>query len=279
MACVIFLSLNPALITATMKFFHSLKGKVFHNISTARFFMITCLLVKLNQFLCIMGCVSLLFLSSCYIQDGGGGGGSTQIVSFETDVAPLLSTSCASSGCHDTTSLQGNLDLSLDPRIADDVFVSIDSANLLDLETPDASKLLTQATNTDDLDPHTGGAVIDTDSDPYKTVLSWIEDGALNDDCTNVTHTFSLDVLPALSNCSTSGCHDGTEAFSLAMEDAFTTITEQELVNMESPTQSLLLRNAIGELEHTGGVIFPSVNQEEYRKIFCWIKVDEAIEN
>lgn len=225
--------------------------------------------------LCLLVCT--INMTSCYIQNESGGTSSSDI-SFESDLAPLLSQNCASVGCHDETTQSGGLNLGLtDTFLAGDVFAQIQP--LLDTTTPENSVLLLQATNSDPDDPHTGGEVFSIDSDDYQNLLTWIEEGALNDDCTTVEHSFATHVQPIFTNCNGAGCHDANETLNLSDDVAFVSIEENNAVDVDHPVQSNLLQYGLGNNDHPGGALFATVNDDDFRTIFCWIKVDQAVEN
>ncbi|MCB1197225.1 MAG: hypothetical protein KDK51_02560 [Deltaproteobacteria bacterium] len=220
----------------------------------------------------------MTFFIACYIDKPTGS--STVGSSFETDLAPLLSDNCATSGCHDTETGIAALNFEIsDVRLATDVFGVIETANLLDTTTPADSLLLTQASNSDENDPHTGGEVFALDSTAYENLLAWITDGALNDDCSNVDHSFATDVLPAFASCNTVGCHDSDHSLNLLAGDAFASIVSNDVVNTDNPIASRLLQYSLGNESHPPGAVFTSPNDNDFRTIFCWIKVDQAVEN
>lgn len=238
--------------------------------------MILCSSVKCIQFRRLFSFLPVLLLCACFIEKESS---SSSRPSFEEDLAPLLSLNCATAGCHNEDASQGGLNLELtETRLAGDVFEDLDAGNYLNTTTPEMSLLLTQASNSDENDPHTGGEIFSVTSDEYADLLAWITDGALNDDCTNVDHTFETDVLPLFASCSGTGCHDEGANLSLTQENAFMSIQDNGSVNVNDPLGSDLLQYALGNEEHPPGAQYPSVNDEDFRTIFCWIKVDEAQE-
>lgn len=220
--------------------------------------------------------ISTIFLTSCYLQNETGSSSN----SFESDLAPLLTENCATSGCHDTDTSSGGLNLETnETRLADDVFGNLQGSGLINTVVPEDSVLLTQASNSDETDEHGGGEIFSTDSDEYASLLEWITAGALNDDCTNVTHSFATDVEPVFASCNTSGCHDDSNSLDLTVGNAFSSIGTNESVDTDRPIDSDLLQYALGNNEHPPGEVFASVNDDDFRTVFCWIKIDEAVEN
>lgn len=218
---------------------------------------------------------SILVLSACYIsKQSGGGGDVSEDVSFESDVANILITQCGTSGCHAGASPAGGLNLNLEDSDAATLYTALTAQ--IDLDAPSESVLLAKATNATS---HSGGEIFAVDSEDYQTILQWITDGAFNDNCDGVTHAFAVDVTPIFTQCTTSGCHQaGSTNMDLATAP-FDAIIEAEAVNTDSPSASPLLRKPLNQDDdHDGGAVFDSRN-EDYKTIFCWIKVDGAIEN
>jgi mono/diheme cytochrome c family protein len=95
----------------------------------------------------------------------GGGAGS----SYAADIRPLLLASCGS--CHSPTGAASGSQLVFSGSAPDDyVLVS----KLVDVDTPDASRLLVQAQGRG----HGGGAIYASTSSQYAAVLRWIGEGA-----------------------------------------------------------------------------------------------------
>jgi mono/diheme cytochrome c family protein len=95
----------------------------------------------------------------------GGGAGS----SFAADILPLLLGGCGS--CHSPTGAASSTPLVFTGSAPDDyVFVF----NLVDVDTPDASRLLVKAQGRG----HGGGAIYTSTSSQYAAVLRWIGEGA-----------------------------------------------------------------------------------------------------
>jgi len=207
----------------------------------------------------------------CYLKSDGGGTSTGDEVSFETDITALLTAQCGTSGCHAGSTPQGGLNLNLDDTDIETLYTDVSAQ--IDLDAPEESPLLAKATNTT---PHTGGEIFTTSSEEYQTILTWITDGAFNDNCDNVTHGFAADVTPIFSQCNTAGCHDTIAPILTA--DEFANITAADAIDTENPSASSLLRKPLGLDNHTGGAVFPTKN-DDYKTIFCWIKVDDAVEN
>lgn len=210
--------------------------------------------------------------SSCYLTKGSGGGSVPEEVSFETDIVAILSDKCATSGCHAGSSPAGSLNLNIEDSDAATLYTAVSGE--IDVNEPESSVLLAKATN---VAAHTGGEVFSTSSSEYETILKWIQDGAFNDNCDGVAHSFATDVTPIFTQCTTAGCHDVTTP--VLSTDAFQNIQDASAVNTDSPAASSLLRKPLGAVEHTGGTIFPSRDDADYKTIFCWIKEDNAADN
>ncbi len=208
----------------------------------------------------------------CYLSSNDNSSSAPQEdVSFETDVTAILTEKCATSGCHAGGTPAGALNLNIDDSDATTLYTNISAQ--IDVDTPEESALLTKASNTV---THAGGEVITVDSDEYQAILAWISEGAFNDNCDAIPHSFATDVTPIFSQCTTAGCHDVTAPILVA--DPFQNITDAESVDIDSPAQSPLLRKPLGLDTHSGGAVFPSKN-DDYKTIFCWIKEDDAIDN
>lgn len=126
-------------------------------------------------------------------------------VYFENDILPLLISSCAIPGCHD-------------PATAEDGVVLNNYGNIISTGevvpgNPGASEIFEAITETDPdkLMPPPGSGVSLT-PDQIMTIFSWIQQGALNNGCTDCDTsavTFSGTVWP-LVNTSCTGCHSGS---------------------------------------------------------------------
>ncbi len=103
-------------------------------------------------------------------------------VSFQLDVMPVLTAGgCNTGSCHGSARGQDGFHLSLygfDPK-GDHFRLTTEMAGRrINLAVPEESLLLTKAIGTV---PHTGGKLMKQDSAFYKTLVSWIRDGALYD--------------------------------------------------------------------------------------------------
>ncbi len=211
-------------------------------------------------------------LLGCYFKKGNNGTDASSEVSFENDVSKILTSKCGTSGCHAGATPQGGLNLNVDDSDLNTLYTSVMTE--VNVDAPEESPLLAKASNTE---THTGGEVLATSSEDYQTVLMWITDGAFNDNCEGVPHGFASDVTPILTDrCTNSGCHDVTVP--IFTSNAFENISGAKAINIDSPLMSSLLRKPLGLDSHTGGTIFPSKN-DDYKTIYCWIKVDQAIDN
>jgi hypothetical protein len=65
----------------------------------------------MKKYLFLLGCSAAIFAISCKKDNGGGGGGTVQIdcstVTFSGNIAPMIASKCAVSGCHDASSSNG----------------------------------------------------------------------------------------------------------------------------------------------------------------------------
>lgn len=109
--------------------------------------------------------------------------------------------------------------------------------------------------------------------------------------CDGVDADFSQDVLPVLQDkCDGSGCHTGSSPQgNLDLDDDNNKLGDGEsgvignikgggFINLTSPAQSKILLEPLATSEggssgtHTGGQIFNSTNDADYKKIFCWVE-------
>jgi hypothetical protein len=211
---------------------------------------------------------------SCYFDSENDFSTNGDFVSFETDVATLLKTDCATSGCHAGSFPAAGLNLNIDD--SDATLLYADVSGQITVATPEESTLLQKASAAVS---HTGSSVVtwESSSDEYKLILKWITDGAFNDNCDGITHDFTTNIIPIFSQCTTAGCHDTTVP--VLSTNPYQNIQDAGAVNTGSPSDSSLLRKPLGLDNHSGGQIFDDTGDADYKKIFCWIKVDDAIEN
>ena len=92
-------------------------------------------------------------------------------ITFRTGVLPVLyGNDCTNGSCHAFGT----------PGTADDVYASLLSANLIDVEDPSESLLLVKPLQ-GSFRQHGGGKQFESTTDPdYLTLLGWIESGAPN---------------------------------------------------------------------------------------------------
>lgn len=221
-------------------------------------------------------CISLAVgFTHCFFDDGiedGPGGPFENSVSFESAVVGLFTNNCISSGCHSGPSPAGGMNLA-----ADETSVSLVYENVLpriDPDDPENSLLLLKPSNQVD---HPAGVIFPTTSLEFRTILQWIEEGAFNDDCAGISHSFSANVVPIFTQCDGLACHDAVPPILSA--SPFLSIQETDSVDLADPVQSPLLRKPLGLDQHGGGTIFAQNTNNDYRTIFCWIKEDDAANN
>ena len=170
---------------------------------------------------------------------------SLDTVCFDTQIFPMISSSCALSNCHDAGSHHGE-------------FQATSYTNILKLVTPGnpgASTLynIVTSTNLPNYMPPYGHPPLNV---TQRTLLEvWIAQGALDTKCSSVTTIgvtggngggktatdsvcFSGTVLPIiLSNCAVTGCHDGTNR-ELSAYTSYNTI--MSLITSKDTTKSRL---------------------------------------
>jgi hypothetical protein len=114
--------------------------------------------------------------------------------------------------------------------------------------------------------------------------------GSTNALCDDVAAEFSTDVLPVFADkCAGSGCHtnegdggglnldDNDDTLGDGSSGVIGNIKSQSAINNFSAAQSALLLKPLASAEggqsasHTGGQIFASTVDADYKKIFCWI--------
>jgi hypothetical protein len=103
-------------------------------------------------------------------------------VRFSPDIISILTTKgCNGSGCHGSPAGQNGFKLSLfgyDLEADYRMIVKAQDGRRVNLEHPEQSLLLQKPSFTL---PHGGGQVLPVDSDEYRTLLSWLKQGALLD--------------------------------------------------------------------------------------------------
>jgi hypothetical protein len=121
----------------------------------------------------LLGILSVMFTLSLEISAWG------KLVSFHREVVPVLTRAgCNAGACHGSASGRGSLHLSLFGSTADDDHAAITQhfeGRRLNRATPLASLLLRKSLG--DLN-HGGGDVLRSDSESYRLLQDWIEQGA-----------------------------------------------------------------------------------------------------
>ncbi|MEZ4704531.1 MAG: hypothetical protein R3A11_04970 [Bdellovibrionota bacterium] len=213
-----------------------------------------------------------LVLSSCYFDKEGGSSSSSQ-VSFSSDVLSVFNSNCTS-GCHSGGTPSGSLSLSSADSSITGVYSSLNTGSYFNTSNVAQSKLLTQAADSDSGDPHSAGEILATTSSGYKTLESWISEGAFNDDCTSTPSvSLSTDLASIFSgNCLGSGCHQSGGVNPQLDANVYTNIQSAQAIDTSSPRSSSLLRKSLGQDSHGGSTIFADENVANWRSIYCWIK-------
>ncbi len=130
---------------------------------------------------------------------------STDTVYFINTILPLLTSNCATSGCHDAISSQKGIDLSS--------YSAIITSNIIKISDPQNSDLYEVITETDPAKrmPPSGSL----SNNQIESILTWIEQGAKNNycesDCDTLNVSFSSDVFPIIQN-NCQSCHNSTSA-------------------------------------------------------------------
>ncbi len=225
-------------------------------------------------------------------------------IDFDTAVYPLVlpisQGGLGCQGCHiraGGVAPSGNLDLSGGPEAAFAQLNPAQYADRVNLMNPAASLLLRrplyEATGAQD---HPIFAFPSTQDPGYRTVLTWISEGARRAPPVRVTPgRFSTDVLPILANLPAAGgancvsCHGVTPApagFSVeggaaAVHAALTTAPAQDInrlgepyrVNKLEPAKSLILLNpTTGTQVPHPGKLFQGTTDPRYQIIYRWIQ-------
>jgi hypothetical protein len=117
-------------------------------------------------------------------------------ISFKLDVMPVfMKAGCNQGSCHGAARGKDGFRLSLFGYDADGDHHRLTreiNGRRLNLALPDDSLLLQKATGNV---PHTGGTRFPKDSEPYRTIIRWLEAGAPQDP-TNIPTPASLELLP-----------------------------------------------------------------------------------
>lgn len=129
-------------------------------------------------------------------------------ICFNTQVLPILQTSCGISGCHDATTAEGD-------------FIALDYESILKIVKPyKASSSELYRVITDINGPNFMPPNRPLTSEQRTTIMIWIQQGAPNTIClpddgedplNYDTICFNQNILPILlSSCGKTGCHDAT---------------------------------------------------------------------
>lgn len=137
--------------------------------------------------------------------NGGGSGSSCDpnLTYFANDVMPIIASNCAITGCHGGGSAQDGVELSTYEGILE----------IVKIDNPIESELIEVITEDDPdkvMPPPPNNALTE---EQISTLLAWINQGALNNECTNEACdlsnvTYSETVWPIIENNCT-GCHSG----------------------------------------------------------------------
>ncbi len=119
-----------------------------------------------------------------------------RVTTFKLDVVPALTKAgCNSGGCHGASRGKDGFQLSLFGYDPDGDFTRITRQQIgrrINLGIPEESLLLEKGLGTV---THTGGERWQTNSETYKTVLRWIQDGAQKDP-TNIASVVGIEIAP-----------------------------------------------------------------------------------
>ncbi len=129
---------------------------------------------------------------------------SKDTVYFNKDIAPLLSTYCAMSGCHDAATHKEGVDLS--------VYSKVMSTGGVNPGSPTSSKLYTVTLKSDPNDRMPPAPSSALTSEQIAMLNKWISQGARNNycyDCDSTAFKFTANILPIINNNCT-GCHNST---------------------------------------------------------------------
>ncbi|MBK7443629.1 MAG: hypothetical protein IPL12_16695 [Bacteroidetes bacterium] len=142
------------------------------------------------------------------IVDTTGGGPDTLLTSncdpdtvyFENDVFPILLSNCAMSGCHDNVTHEEGINLT--------TYAKVISSHIMDAGDPFDSEFYDVITESGDdkMPPWPNPPLTAEEID---LVMTWMEQGALNNSCTDcdtTAVTFSGTILPIMQAYCT-GCH------------------------------------------------------------------------
>ena len=126
-------------------------------------------IIKINPLALLVLLIVFAIFYSCAIDNSKvASDPSGATATFSSINTGILAKKCT--GCHNSTSLQGNLDLSTYAKVTQ-------STQIVNVASPASSKLYTRVKNTAPLMPLGGSALADSDT---QTILDWITAGALN---------------------------------------------------------------------------------------------------
>lgn len=124
------------------------------------------------------------------------------VVYFVNDVLPIIQSNCAMSGCHGGGTAQDGVDLSSYSGIMQQV-------NAGNAFNSDLYEVITDSDPGDVMPPPPNAPLT---AEQITAIRDWIDQGALNDECTDcdlTNITFAQSVWPIIQNSCT-GCHSGS---------------------------------------------------------------------
>ncbi|MFM7218018.1 MAG: c-type cytochrome domain-containing protein, partial [Bacteroidota bacterium] len=153
-----------------------------------------------------------LFFTSCkndpleFLPPSGNGTGANSCdpdsAYFENDIAPLLNTNCAKSGCHDPITHAEGIRLN--------TYANVMNSGIIDPGNPGNSDLIEVITETDPDKIMPPPPAQPLTSSQIALLNQWISQGARNNSCTGgcdtTNVTFSQSIAPLLQN-KCNGCH------------------------------------------------------------------------
>ena len=106
--------------------------------------------------------------------------------------------------------------------------------------------------------------------------------------CEGVNPSFQTDVIPIFSqqfgsaSCASSSCHGATPPqgnlnLSVANEaegvdGVYDNLNENSRISRSDPRNSKIVQKPLGLLDHGGGTIIPSVSDDAYVTLLCWVE-------
>ncbi len=124
-------------------------------------------------------------------------------VYFRNTIQPLITSSCASQGCHSAASREKGIDLSS--------YSAIMNSDIIDVNKPEKSELYDVITKTNSEDAMPPNAPLSLEQ--TESILKWIQQGARNNGCKGACDTldvtFANSIMPIINtNCKS--CHSGS---------------------------------------------------------------------